>query len=104
MFIDDYIQTPEPVVDYLTRFSGLKHEDLEPSISNRYLIPLKSAYLKLRMLVDRGCIFIGHGLQKDFRIINLYVPPEQVVDTVDLFHRHKQVLYIYKFHQMYLKF
>ena len=59
-------------------------------------------YKKLRLLVDRGCIFIGHGLSKDFRIISepfflrltftetthsldIYVPPEQVYDTVDLY-------------------
>ena len=61
-------------------------------------------YKKLRLLVDLGCIFIGHGLSKDFRIISkaaflamcmfkrlpsfsidLFVPPEQVIDTVDLY-------------------
>ncbi|KAG8932918.1 poly(A)-specific ribonuclease [Tulasnella sp. 418] len=46
---------------------------------------LRVVYKKLRLLVDLGCIFIGHGLSKDFRIINLFVPPEQVIDTVDLY-------------------
>lgn len=62
------------------------------------------AYKKLRVLVDSGCIFIGHGLAKDFRIISgfisnlhrqsslitpatdIFVPPEQVIDTVDVYH------------------
>jgi len=30
----------------------------------------QSAYLKLRYLLDVGCIFVGHGLQKDFRIMS----------------------------------
>lgn len=44
--------------------------DLAPSTSRCTLVPLKVAYKKLRLLVDWGCVFIGHGLQKDFRIIS----------------------------------
>ena len=66
---------------------------------------MKVVYKKLRLLVDLGCTFIGHGLSKDFRIISelspplaflcpliddrllvdIYVPPERVIDTVDLY-------------------
>ena len=35
-------------------------------------------YLKLRALVDRGCVFVGHGLRKDFRTLNMIVPEQQV--------------------------
>lgn len=44
--------------------------DLSPETSKHTLVPLKVAYKKLRMLVDVGCVFLGHGLKKDFRIIS----------------------------------
>jgi hypothetical protein len=56
----------------------------------------------LTAVVDLGCVFIGHGLAKDFRTISeldtigqtrccsltnldIYVPPAQVLDTVNLY-------------------
>ncbi|KAF9265751.1 hypothetical protein L218DRAFT_859665 [Marasmius fiardii PR-910] len=84
-FIDDHIHTSEAIVDYLTEFSGIQFGDLDPVQSPYTLTPLKVVYKKLRLLVDRGCIFVGHGLSKDFRIINIFIPPERVIDTVDLY-------------------
>ncbi|KAI9283728.1 ubiquitin carboxyl-terminal hydrolase-domain-containing protein [Umbelopsis sp. AD052] len=90
-FIDDYIANSEPIVDYLTEYSGIEAGDLDPQTSKHTLVPLKIAYKKLRLLVDLGCIFIGHGLKSDFRIINILVPPEQVIDTLDIYYmRNRQ--------------
>ena len=59
--IDDYIATREHVEDYLTRFSGLQAGDLDPGLSRHHLLPLKSVYKKLALMVSKGIVFIGHG-------------------------------------------
>lgn len=84
-FIDDYITIREPIVDYVTQYSGIKPGDLDPRTSEHNLVPLKAAYKKLWLLLNLGCVFVGHGLASDFRKINIQVPKSQTVDTQYLF-------------------
>lgn len=87
---DDCVLPTEPVLDYVTRFSGLTEEDLSPNTSRRALVSHRIAYLKLRHILDRGCVLVGHGLKKDFDTANIFVPPEQVRDTVELWRLPQQ--------------
>jgi len=89
LIIDDYVLPREPIVDYLTRFSGIVASDLDPKTSPHHLVSTRTAYLKLRCLMERGCIFLGHGVGKDFLTVNLYVPPNQVIDTVIIYHKDR---------------
>ena len=84
-FIDDYITINEPIVDYVTQYSGIEEGDLDPRRSRHALVSLKMAYKKLWLLLNLGCIFVGHGLGKDFLEANMHVPKEQIIDTADLF-------------------
>ncbi|KAF5027632.1 hypothetical protein F66182_258 [Fusarium sp. NRRL 66182] len=84
-FIDDYINIREPIVDYLTSYSGITEQDLDPRVSRHSLLPLKMAYKKMWILLNLGCKFLGHGLKQDFRVINIHIPKSQVIDTIDLF-------------------
>lgn len=98
ILVDDHVLPREPVVDYLTRFSGIVHGDLDPKKSPHHLTSTRSAYLKLRYLMERGCIWVGHGLSQDFLTANLYVPPTNIIDTVELYHlpqsRHISLRYL----------
>ncbi len=62
----------------MTRFSGITADDLDPSTARHPLVHQRTAYLKLRYFIDKGCIFVGHGLQNDFDTANIFVPPSQV--------------------------
>jgi PAB-dependent poly(A)-specific ribonuclease subunit 2 len=84
-FIDDYVHIKEKVVDYLTAYSGIVPEDLDPRRTKHTLVPLKIVYKKMWILLNLGCKFLGHGLKQDFRVINIHVPRAQIIDTSDLF-------------------
>lgn len=89
-FIDDYIATSEHVHDYKTEFSGIQPGDLTPGISKKSLVNLQTAYRRIWLLLNLGCVFVGHWLTGDFRMINIYVPPEQVRDTGLCFYLKKE--------------
>lgn len=89
-FIDDYIVAKEHIDDYITSFSGIEPGDLDPDKSKRTLVTLQTAYRKMWLLLNLGCIFVGHSLKGDFRMINIQVPPEQVRDTAELFYLKKE--------------
>lgn len=92
-FIDDYIVHTKPIHDYLTTFSGIEDGDLDPSRSKKTLVTLQTAYRRLWLLSNMGCVFVGHGLKSDFRCINLQVPKSQIRDTAEFYflpeHRRK---------------
>jgi len=53
VMIDDYILPQEPVVDHLTRFSGIRQNDLDANSSPHHLVTPQEAYLKVRLLSER---------------------------------------------------
>lgn len=86
VLIDDIVESNQPVVDYLTAFSGVEPGDLDPLTSRYGLVARKTATRRLWILLKLGTKFVGHALINDFRCINLYAPPSQVIDTINLFY------------------
>lgn len=85
-FIDDYIVHTKEIDDYLTSFSGIEPGDLDPINSTKNLVTLQTAYRRLWLLLNMGCIFVGHGLYNDFRCIDLQVPRRQIKDTGEFYY------------------
>ncbi|SCW00499.1 LAFE_0C05534g1_1 [Lachancea fermentati] len=80
-FIDDYVVNTKHIENYVTRYSGIEPGDLDPKKSVKNLVMRQVVYRKIWLLLQLGCVFVGHGLYNDFRNINIYVPMEQIRDT-----------------------
>lgn len=91
-FIDDYVVNNNHIEDYLTKFSGIEPGDLDPTKSNKSLVTLEIIYRKVWLLMQMGCVFVGHGLSNDFKHININVPKEQIRDTAVYFLQGKRFL------------
>lgn len=69
--------------------------DLDVRNSKHTLVPLKVAYKKLRLLVDAGCIFIGHGLKVraslDFSLTLPSFDLIRVLIFLSLLHIHRKI-------------
>ncbi|GME83161.1 unnamed protein product [Ambrosiozyma monospora] len=89
-FIDDYIVTNEKIDDYVTSYSGIEPGNLDPNTSNKTLVNLQTAYRKMWLLLNMGCVFVGHSLGGDFRTINIRIPPAQIRDTAEFFYLKKE--------------
>jgi hypothetical protein len=97
VLLDSYLCAAEKVVDHLTRFSGIYEGDLDPKTSSYRLLTQKEMYIRIRALIDNGIKFVGHGLRKDCRELNIVIPKHQTIDTVRLYQLPSQRFLSLKF-------
>lgn len=91
-FIDDYIFHKGPIEDYVTKYSGISPGDLDLESSTKPLVSREVTYRKVWLLMQLGCVFVGHGLSNDFKHININIPAAQIRDTAIYFLRGKRYL------------
>ena len=77
VLLDEYCLPPSPVIDYLTRYSGIRAKDL---VGAKPFVEVQQQVLDI--VRDRP--LVGHGIINDLRALKIDHPPHLVVDTVDL--------------------
>ena len=78
---DSLVKPDNPVIDYLTKYSGIDESMLKDVTTT-----LRDVHAKLREVLPSECILVGHSLENDLIALKLYHP--YVVDTSLLFTPH----------------
>ncbi|CAI4063069.1 Rnh70p SKDI_07G5240 [Saccharomyces kudriavzevii IFO 1802] len=79
---EELVMPDVPIVDYLTRYSGITEEKLATSAKKT----LSEVQQDLLGIISRSDILIGHSLQNDLKVTKLKHP--KIVDTAIIYH-HK---------------
>ncbi|CCE65900.1 hypothetical protein TPHA_0N01190 [Tetrapisispora phaffii CBS 4417] len=91
-FVDDYIVNNDRIENYVTKYSGIEPGDLDIKYSSKQLVNRNVTYRKIWLLMQMGCVFVGHGLNNDFKQININIPNNQIRDTSIYFLQGKRYL------------
>lgn len=69
LLLDEYVRPDEPIIDYLTEYSGIT-----PSIMAETNCSLRRAQKHVRKIVDHNVILIGHSIDSDLNALQLAHP------------------------------
>lgn len=83
--IDVLVKPSNPVVDYLTQFSGLTKEALDKAT-----LSLQDVHKLLKERLPSGAILVGHSLEYDLRVLHLV--HQRCIDTTVLYPHNREGL------------
>ncbi|XP_064856997.1 RNA exonuclease 5-like isoform X1 [Oncorhynchus nerka] len=78
--LDELVKPPNRILHYLTQFSGITRAMLQPITTT-----LREVQSKLKKVLPRDAVLVGHSLENDLVALNLIHP--HVIDTSLLYRR-----------------
>lgn len=75
---DELVKPDVPITDYLTQYSGITKEKLDPVTTK-----LKDVQDDLLKLINSNDVLVGHSLQSDLNVLKLRHP--KIIDTAIIF-------------------
>ncbi|XP_069590300.1 RNA exonuclease 5 isoform X1 [Ranitomeya imitator] len=78
--MDELVKPDNPIINYMTRFSGINKKKLHPVKTK-----LKDVQEKIKGLLPPNAVLVGHSLNNDLRALQMIHP--HVIDTSLLFAR-----------------
>ena len=82
VLLDSFVKVHEEVVDYRTKWSGIRPEDVSPECATA--IELFVAQKTVGEIL-KGRILVGHALRNDLKVLRLSHPARDIRDTSEYF-------------------
>ena len=77
VLLNTFVKVEQDVTEFRTEVSGVTREDLESPLAEDF----GSVVEKVKDLLERAEVIVGHGLEHDEEVLKMKFPPRKVRDT-----------------------